>query len=121
MAYRHVIIRQFGGPEQLKVVEEPAPPEPARGQVRVKVLTAGTGFTDTIIREGQYIDVKEKPPFTLGYDWFGIVDKLGQGVSGFEPGDYVADMSVTGGYTQYLCCDADRLVRAPAGLDPARD
>ena len=65
MAYRHVIIRQFGDPEQLQVVEEPALPEPARGQVRVKVLAAGTGFTDTIIREGQYIDVKDKPPFTL--------------------------------------------------------
>ncbi len=119
MAYQHVIVSEFGGPEQLRVVEESSLPEPGAGQVRVKVLTAGTGFTDTIIRQGQYVDVKDKPPFTLGYDWFGVVDKVGEGVTDFEEGRFVADMPVIGGYTQYLCVDADQLVPAPAGLDPA--
>lgn len=119
MSYQHVIVSAFGGPENLQVVTEPALPEPAPGQVRVKVLAAGTGFTDTIIRQGQYVDVKDKPPFTLGYDWFGEVDKLGAGVTDFRVGQFVADMPVIGGYTQYLCVDADQLVPAPAGLDPA--
>ncbi len=83
----------------------------------MKVLTAGTGFTDTIIREGQYQDVKEKPPFVLGYDWFGVVDKLGEGVTGLQVGQHVADMPVIGGYTQYLCVKADDVVPAPDGLD----
>jgi NADPH:quinone reductase-like Zn-dependent oxidoreductase len=65
------------------------------------------------------VDVKDKPPFTLGYDWFGVVDKLGDAVSGFEPGQYVADMPVIGGYTEYLCVDANEVIPAPAGLDPA--
>ncbi len=119
MNYIHVDVQQFGAPEQLTVVEESVLPEPGPGEVRVKVLTAGTGFTDTIIRKGQYIDVKKKPPFTVGYDWFGVVDKLGEGVQELAPGQYVADLSIIGGYTQYLCVAAERVIPAPEGLDPA--
>ena len=117
--WQHVDVKAFGGPEQLELVTETTLPEPAPGEVRVKVLAAGTGFTDTIIRQGQYVDVKDKPPFTLGYDWFGVVDKTGPGVARFSPGDFVADMPVIGGYTQYLCAPAERLVPCPEGLDPA--
>ncbi|NNL12047.1 MAG: zinc-binding dehydrogenase, partial [Pseudomonadales bacterium] len=67
MAYKKIVLQAFGGPEQLKVVEEPELPEPVAGEVRVKVLAAGTGFTDTIVRQGQYVDVKDKPPFVPGY------------------------------------------------------
>ncbi len=119
MRYKHVVVSEFGGPENLKLIEEAQLPEPEANEVRVKVLAAGTGFTDTIIRQGQYVDVKDKPPFTLGYDWFGVVDKLGSDVSGFTVGQYVADMPVIGAYTEYLCVDAERLLPAPAGLDPA--
>lgn len=119
MPYQHVVLRAFGDPEQLEVVTEEKLPEPGPGQIRVRVLTAGTGFTDTIIRAGHYPDVKEKPPFTPGYDWFGVVDALGAGVTALAVGDPVADMSVIGGYTQYLCVDAGRVVPAPTGLDPA--
>ncbi len=117
--WKHVDISAFGGPANMRVVTENQLPQPAAGQLRVKVLTAGTGFTDTIIRQGQYVDVKDKPPFTLGYDWFGVVDALGEGVSQFKPGDFVADMSVIGGYTQYLCVDADQVIPCPEGLNPA--
>lgn len=118
-SYKRVIVTEFGGPEKLQVVTEPQLPEPGPGQVRVKVLAAGTGFTDTIIREGQYVDVKDKPPFTVGYDWFGLVEKLGAGVTELKVGQCVADMPVIGGYTEYLCVAADQLVPAPEGLDSA--
>lgn len=120
MSYKRVILTAFGGPEKLRVETVESLPEPAQGEVRVKVLTAGTGFTDTIIRRGQYVGVKEKPPFTPGYDWFGVIDKLGPGVDQFQLGQPVADMPVIGGYTQYLCVDAGQLVAAPEGLDPAQ-
>ncbi|WP_235015228.1 alcohol dehydrogenase catalytic domain-containing protein [Oceanicoccus sp. KOV_DT_Chl] len=119
MSYQHVIITAFGGPEKLQVVLEPELPEPTDNQVRVKVLAAGTGFTDTIIRQGQYVDVKDKPPFTLGYDWYGVVDKVGANVSNVTVGQFVADMPVIGGYTEFLCVDAEQVVLAPDGLDPA--
>jgi hypothetical protein len=47
------------------------------------------------------------------------VDALGAGVTDIAVGDAVADMPVIGGYTQYLCVDAARVVRCPQGLDPA--
>lgn len=117
--WQRIELEAFGGPERLRVVQETTLPEPEPGQIRVRVLAAGTGFTDTIIRLGQYPGVKQKPPFTLGYDWFGVVDALGAGVTALAVGDAVADMPVIGGYTQYLCVDAARVVRCPPGLDPA--
>lgn len=120
VTYKKISLKAFGGPENLSVESVDALPEPAHGEVRVKVLTAGTGFTDSIIRQGQYVGVKEKPPFIPGYDWFGVVDALGEGVSGLAVGQFVADMPVIGGYTQYLCVDAERVVPAPDGLNPAQ-
>ena len=105
MNWKHVDVVAFGGPENLHLVEETALPEPQPGQVRVKVLTAGTGFTDTIIRKGQYPYVKTNPPFTLGYDWFGMVDKAGADATTFKVGDYVADMPRIGGYAQRTSAD----------------
>jgi NADPH:quinone reductase-like Zn-dependent oxidoreductase len=118
MHYKRVMLTKFGGPEELRVETVDGLPEPAAGEIRVRVLAAGTGFTDTIIRQGQYVDVKDKPPFIPGYDWFGVVDKLGSGVTQLAVGQCVADMPVIGGYTQYLCVRADQVVPAPAGLDP---
>ncbi|MEH6583758.1 MAG: medium chain dehydrogenase/reductase family protein [Halioglobus sp.] len=119
MSYQHVVLTGFGGPEKLELREETALPIPGPGEIRVKVLSAGTGFTDTIIRQGQYVGVKDKPPFVPGYDWFGVVDALGEGVDSLAVGQAVADMPVIGGYTQYLCVAADQVVPAPPGLDPA--
>lgn len=119
MSFKQVILTEFGGPEKLEIHEQSLLPEPGPGEVRVKVLSAGTGFTDTVIRQGQYVGVKDKPPFIPGYDWFGVVDALGKGVDTLRVGQSVADMPVIGGYTQFLCVAADQVVPAPDGLDPA--
>ena len=57
MSYQHVVVTAKGGPEVLQLVTESALPEPGPGEVRVKVLAVGTGFTDTAIRRGNYPDV----------------------------------------------------------------
>ena len=119
MSYKRVIITEFGGPEVLKVVKEAAPPEPGPGEVRVKVLATSACFTDTMIRKGVYRDVKEKPPFSPGYDVVGVVDELGAGVTRLKVGQRVADLTVTGAYSQYICRPESSLVPVPAGLDPA--
>ena len=77
MTYKRVIIREFGPPEVLQVIEEPHLPEPKPGEIRVRVLATSAAFTDTMIRKGVYYDVKEKPPFSPGYDMVGVVDKPG--------------------------------------------
>ncbi len=119
MGYRHVVVTAKGGPEVLQLREESALPEPGAGEVRVKVLAAGTGFTDTAIRRGNYPDVKDKPPFTLGYDFAGEVDKLGPGVTGLSVGQRVVDMPVIGGYSQYCVRPGVSLIAMPDGVDPA--
>ncbi len=119
MSYERVIISEFGGPEVLKVVAETALPEPGPGEVRVKVLATSACFTDTMIRKGTYRDLKEKPPFSPGYDMVGVVDKLGEGATRLKVGQRVADLTVFGAYSEYICSPETRLVPVPEGLDTA--
>lgn len=119
MSYRKVVITEYGGPDVLQVVEEPQLPEPQQGEVRVKVLATSAAFTDTMIRKGNYPDVKKRPPFSPGYDLVGVVDKAGPDVLAFDEGQAVADLTVTGAYAEYICLPAARLVPVPEGLSPA--
>jgi NADPH:quinone reductase-like Zn-dependent oxidoreductase len=118
LGYRRVVITGFGGPEVLKIEDVAVLPEPGPGEVRVKVLVAGAAFTDVMIRKGMYPGVKAKPPFPLGYDMVGIVDKLGEGVTRIKVGQAVADLTVIGAYSQYICLPEDRLTPVPEGVDP---
>jgi NADPH:quinone reductase-like Zn-dependent oxidoreductase len=119
MPWQHVRISRFGGPEVLQVVEESAIPEPGAGEVRIKVLAAGTGFTDTMIRRGRYPDFKGPLPFTPGCEIVGDVEKIGAGVSAPRVGARVADLGVVGGYAQYAIRPSRFLVNVPDGIDPA--
>lgn len=101
------------------MAEEPTVPEPGPGEVRLKVIAAGTGFTDTMIRRGRYPDFKGPLPFTPGYDIVGIVDKTGSGVATLQKDQVVADLCVVGGYSQYAIRPARYLVPIPEGIDAA--
>lgn len=119
MSYKRVIITEFGGPDVLKIVEESALPEPKPGEVRVRVMATSACFTDTMVRKGIYYDLRKKPPFPPGYDLVGVVDKLGTGVTKLKIGQMVADLTVSGAYSEYMCRPESSLVPVPAGLDPA--
>lgn len=119
MPWQHLRVSQFGGPEVLRLVEESTTPEPGPGEVRIKVLAAGAGFTDTMIRRGRYPDFKGPLPFTPGYEIVGVVEKRGAGVVAPLEGEVVADLCVTGGYAQYAIRPSRFLVPVPAGIDPA--
>jgi NADPH2:quinone reductase len=114
---RRVVVPAYGGPDRLTLAEAPRP-EPALGQVRVRTLVAGVSFPDVLMREGAYPG-GPAPPFTPGYDLVGTVEALGPGVAGFEPGEVVAAMTVSGGYADAVCVSAEHLARVPAGVDPA--
>jgi len=116
MDYKRVVISKFGGPEVLQIVTEKELPKPKKGQVRIKVLTTSVSFTDTLIRRGIYPNVKEKPPFSPGYDLVGVVDELGEGVHHLNVGQKVADLTVIGAYSEYMCLDADSVVPVPEHL-----
>jgi NADPH:quinone reductase-like Zn-dependent oxidoreductase len=117
MSWQHIRITGFGGPEVLELVEETAIPDPGPSEVRIKVLAAGTGFTDSFIRRGRYPDFKGPLPFTPGYDLVGVVEKAGSGVSAPRVGQMVADLCVVGGYAQYAIRPARFLVPVPDGVD----
>jgi len=119
MPWQHIRIARFGGPEVLQLTSESVIPEPSPGEVRIKVLAAGTGFTDTMIRRGRYPDFKAPRPFTPGYEIVGVVEKVGSGVTAPLEGQMVADLCVVGGYAQYAIRPARFLVPVPDGIDPA--
>lgn len=116
MPYTQVMLTGFGGPEMLELQTVEDLPEPQVGEVRVRVLVTSAAFTDVMIRKGMYPDVKEKPPFVPGYDMVGVVDALGEGVKGWAVGDRVADITIIGAYSEYICLLAERLTRVPDGV-----
>ena len=119
MPWQHLRISRFGGPEVLQLTEESAIPDPGPGEVRIKVLAAGTGFTDTMIRRGRYPDFKGPLPFTPGYEIVGVVEKTGAGVVAPREGEMVVDLCVVGGYAQYAIRPSRFLVTVPDSINPA--
>ena len=85
MPWQSIRIARFGGPEVLELAEDQTIPVPGPGEVRIRVLAAGTGFTDAFIRRGRYPDFKGPLPFTLGYDLVGVVEAIGPGVLSTVP------------------------------------
>src|SRR4029453_13028001 len=112
---RVVQVRRFGGPDGLEVVDAPLPVA-GRGEGRVRVLASSVVYTDVVIRRHLYPQtISLQPPFVLGYDVVGEIDQLGQGVTSFELGDRVADMTVVGSNVAYRTLRAGDLTRVPAG------
>jgi NADPH2:quinone reductase len=99
------------------VVEEEYP-EPKDGEVRVRVLAAGVSMPDIMAREGVHPETPSVP-YTPGWDLVGEVDRLGNGVSGIEPGQIVAAMPIHGAYAEFVCLPQSELVPVPPGLDAA--
>ncbi len=95
-----IVVRQFGGPEVLKL-EETAKNPPARGQVLVRIKAAGVNPVDTYIRAGAYAR-KPELPYTPGTDGAGIVEAVGEGVTRVKTGDRVyTSGTLTGTYAEF--------------------
>src|SRR2546425_9528286 len=117
MRHTHVVVTHYGGPEALRVVEEECP-EPKDGEVLVRVLAAGVSLPDLMMREGLHPETPPLP-FTPGWDLIGVVDRLGYGISGIEPGQIVAALPISGAYAEFVCLPQRELVPVPSGLDAA--
>jgi NADPH2:quinone reductase len=117
MTNTRIVVTHYGGPEVIDVAEEECP-APKPGEVRVKVLAAGVSLPDVLAREGVHPETP-RVPYTPGWDLVGIVDHIGEGVSGFELGQTVAAMPISGCYAQYVCLPQRQFIPVPAGLDPA--
>jgi NADPH:quinone reductase-like Zn-dependent oxidoreductase len=115
--HTRIIVTRYGGPDALQVLEEECP-EPKYGEARVRVLAAGVSLPDIMAREGVHPETPAVP-FTPGWDLVGEVDRLGDGVSGIEPGQIVAALPIHGSYAEFVCLPQRELVPVPNGLDAA--
>lgn len=112
---RGICVRQFGGPEVLKMEELPTP-EPGPGQVLVSIRAAGVNPVDTYIRSGTY-HLKPELPFTPGKDGAGVVAAVGPGISSLRVGDRVYTAgSLTGTYAQAALCEAGQVHPLPEAV-----
>ncbi len=122
------------GPESVRVADVETP-VPGPGEVRVAVKAASVNHRELFITHGQYPDMKT--PTTLGCDGAGVVDMLGDGVTGASVGDEVVlyparnwgpnrhapgagfgllGMPFDGTIAEYICVPVDNLAPKPAGM-----
>lgn len=108
---------QWGGPEQLRLAEC-ALPEPAAGEVRIRVEAAGVNFPDALIIQKKY-QLQPPLPFVPGTEVAGTVDAVGDGVARLKPGDRVVAFAGLGGFAEYVCAPQLQVASLPDGVDPA--
>ncbi|MEE4546511.1 NADP-dependent oxidoreductase [Streptomyces sp. V4-01] len=114
-----VVQNAFGGPEVLEAVRAPVP-EPMPTEVLVRVHATSVNPVETSIRSGRF-PLIGRPPFTLGWDVSGVVEKVGRGASRFQVGDEVYGMPFfprpAGAYAEYVVSPSRMLARKPPSLD----
>jgi NADPH:quinone reductase len=113
-------IHQLGEPRDALRLAEVPDPEPALGQVLVRVLGAAANFPDVLMCQGSY-QVRPPLPFTPGVELCGEVVALGSGVTGVAVGDRVIGGPVLpyGAYAELAVMNAEAILPAPEGLDDA--
>jgi NADPH:quinone reductase-like Zn-dependent oxidoreductase len=111
---RAVVLTKVGGPEVLRVQEQPDPAV-GPGQIRIAVRAAGINFADTLARVGLYPDAP-KPPCVLGYEVAGVVESVGEGVTEFELGDRVIAGTRFNGQAELVSVDAGQALPLPDQL-----
>jgi NADPH:quinone reductase-like Zn-dependent oxidoreductase len=110
-------IKQYGGEEQLKVVETPKPRAEA-GQVVVQIVATSFNPIEPNRTSGNMREIFPLQfPFTPGGDFSGVVDSVGQGVTEFRVGDEVIGYSMAGGaYAEFIAIDAQKVARKPKSV-----
>jgi NADPH2:quinone reductase len=98
------------------VVDDAPDPKPGAGQVLVSVRACGVNFPDLLVVQGKY-QFKPPPPFSPGGEVSGVVEAVGPGVEGLEPGTRVVAFGPYGGMAEKLLVDEMHLVRMPPRLD----
>jgi NADPH:quinone reductase len=117
---RAIVVREFGGPEVMRVEERPTP-KPGSGEVLVRVHAAGVNPVDAYIRSGTYAR-KPTLPYIPGSDGAGEIETIGGDAAGFKKGDrvYIANDNTSaagaGTYAEYAVCTPSQLHRLPASI-----
>ena len=75
-----------GSKEEPVTIETVIVPDPGPGEALIRVQACGVCHTDLHYREGA---INDEFPFLLGHEASGVVEKVGDGVSNVQPGDFV--------------------------------
>lgn len=109
---RALLSVEKGGPERLVLVEDAPLPSPGPGEVRIRVRASSLNYPDLLLIEDRY---QHRPPrpFAPGSEVAGTIDALGEGVTGWEPGQRVMAMTGWGGLADYVCAPVAKLAALP--------
>ena len=110
-----ITIPKPGGPEAL-VLSDVDAPEPAAGEVRIRVVAAGVNRADVMQRMGHY----NPPPGMTeipGLEVSGVIDAVGDEVGEWVVGDEVCALLVGGGYAEHVTVPAGQVLPVPQGVD----
>ena len=111
---RALLCSTLDGADSLAITDRPDP-VPAAGQALVRVTLAALNFFDTLIVAGRY-QVKPPLPFSPGGEGVGIVEALGEGVSGLAVGQRVVIHAGYGCCAERIALDAKKLTPVPEGV-----
>ena len=108
-----VQIKQFGGPEQMQLVDQ-AVGEPGPGEIRIRHHAVGLNFIDVYQRTGLYPNAL---PLSLGMEGAGVVEAVGAGVTHLQAGDRAAYASnPPGSYCQVRVMPARTVCKLPDAI-----
>lgn len=112
-------VESYGPPERSLVFREQSPAAPGPGEVAVRIEAVALNPVDhkTVLGESKLI-LLMKPPFVVGVDFAGLVEALGEGVTGFAVGEVViayTGMARMGAFADRVVVPAGMLGRPPAG------
>lgn len=111
-----VEITEFGGPQVLKPGERPVP-EPADGEVLIRVHAAGVNRPDLLQRQGKY----PPPPGVSDIPGLEVAGEVAESrSSAWKKGDRVCALLAGGGYAEYAVAPAGQCLPVPSSLDMAQ-
>jgi alcohol dehydrogenase len=116
-------IKRYGGSEVVEINQStPSPNDPSAGKVLVIIKAAGVNPADWKFRDGFFQQMMPlKFPSTLGWDFSGVIEKIGEGISDFKQGDEVYGQAaeITGGsgaFAEMALANADSIAHKPKTL-----
>ena len=113
---KSAVINEYGDNSVVQYTDVDRP-EPQAGEILVKVHAAGVNPVDWKIRGGAGQRMGMTLPIHLGSEITGIVEKLGDGVSGFKDGDAIYGIIKSGGFAEYAVANAVDMARKPTSID----
>jgi NADPH2:quinone reductase len=110
-AAKALVMHQTGDPDVLQW-QEVQVPDPGPGEVLLRHTAVGLNFIDISHRRGSYPTTFPLPAI-LGMEGAGVIEAVGDGVTGFAPGDRVSYCMTMGSFAELRTIPADRLIRLP--------